>query len=133
MISGELGAYAIDLGQRPLPTDVIHSAKRCFVDGMAAIISGAVNPPATLMIEALVEELDHGGAQIIPSGRRAPVRTAALINGAAAHTMEVDDIYRDAVYHPGLFQACFFVNKQYHNGRCAIDREFYHCHYSRMI
>ena len=30
-----------------------------------------------------------------------PVRTAALINGAAAHTMEVDDIYRDAVYHPG--------------------------------
>ena len=101
MISGELGAYAIDLGERSLPNEVIHSAKRCFVDGMAAIISGAVNPPATLMIEALVEELDHGGAQIIPSGRRAPVRTAALINGAAAHTMEVDDIYRDAVYHPG--------------------------------
>ena len=91
MISGELGAYAIDLGERSLPNEVIHSAKRCFVDGMAAIISGAVNPPATLMIEALVEELDHGGAQIIPSGRRAPVRTAALINGAAAHTMEVDD------------------------------------------
>ena len=101
MISGELGAYAIDLGERSLPNEVIHSAKRCFVDGMAAIISGAVNPPATLMTEALVEELDHGGAQIIPSGRRAPVRTAALINGAAAHTMEVDDIYRDAVYHPG--------------------------------
>ena len=34
-------------------------------------------------------------------GRRASVRAAALINGAAAHTVEVDDIYRDGIYHPG--------------------------------
>jgi 2-methylcitrate dehydratase PrpD len=26
---------------------------------------------------------------------------AALINGAAAHATEVDDIYRDGIYHPG--------------------------------
>lgn len=25
----------------------------------------------------------------------------ALINGTAAHTVEVDDIYREAIYHPG--------------------------------
>ncbi|MGH8745675.1 MAG: MmgE/PrpD family protein, partial [Burkholderiales bacterium] len=34
-------------------------------------------------------------------GRRAAVRAAALINGAAAHTAEVDDIFRDGIYHPG--------------------------------
>ena len=101
MISGKLGAFAVDIRKRGLPSEVIHAAKRCFLDGMAAMICGAVNPPATLMTEALEEELDHGGAQIIPSGRHAPIRTAALINGAAAHAMEVDDIYRDAVYHPG--------------------------------
>ena len=28
-------------------------------------------------------------------------RTTALINGSAAHTVEVDDIYRDGIYHPG--------------------------------
>jgi len=28
-------------------------------------------------------------------------RTVALINGSAAHTVEVDDIYRDGIYHPG--------------------------------
>ena len=101
MIAGKLGAYAVELSTRPLSDDVLHAAKRCFVDGMAAMICGAVHPPATLMTEALSEELDHGGAQIVPSGRRGPVRTAALINGAAAHAMEVDDIFRDAVYHPG--------------------------------
>ena len=101
MIAGKLGAYAVELGTRPLSDDVLHAAKRCFLDGMAAMICGAVHPPATLITEALSEELDHGGAQIVPSGRRAPVRTAALVNGAAAHAMEVDDIFRDAVYHPG--------------------------------
>ena len=29
------------------------------------------------------------------------MRTAALINGTAAHTVEFDDIYREAIYHPG--------------------------------
>jgi len=29
------------------------------------------------------------------------VRAAALINGTAAHTVEVDDIFRDGIYHPG--------------------------------
>ncbi|MGB3291004.1 MAG: MmgE/PrpD family protein, partial [Burkholderiaceae bacterium] len=29
------------------------------------------------------------------------VRTAALINGAAAHVAELDDSFRDAMYHPG--------------------------------
>ena len=29
------------------------------------------------------------------------MRAAALINGSAAHTVEVDDIFRDGIYHPG--------------------------------
>ncbi|MDD9877327.1 MAG: MmgE/PrpD family protein [Magnetovibrio sp.] len=101
MIAGKLAAYAAGLGAAELPDDVVHAAKRCLIDGFAAMICGAPHPPATLMTDALADELDHGGAQIVPSGRRAPVRTAALINGAAAHAMEVDDIFRDAVYHPG--------------------------------
>src|SRR6266496_4997000 len=37
----------------------------------------------------------------ISLGRRATVRAAALINGSAAHSVEVDDIFRDGIYHPG--------------------------------
>jgi len=56
--------------------------------------------PATLLEKALAEELDRGEARLA-LGRKATVRAAALINGAAAHTTEVDDIYRDGIYHPG--------------------------------
>ena len=101
MIANELARYASSLIERELSAEVIHAAKRCVIDTFAAIICGAVHPPATLMIEALDEELDHGNSQLVPSRRLAPARTAALINGAAAHAMEVDDIFRDAIYHPG--------------------------------
>jgi 2-methylcitrate dehydratase PrpD len=94
--------YAAALGEAPLPAEVLHHARRCMLDWFAAAIPGGVEPPATLLAQAFAEELDHGGAALVPSGRRATARAAALINGAASHTIEFDDIFRDAIYHPGV-------------------------------
>src|SRR4051794_41769785 len=35
------------------------------------------------------------------AGQPSPLRHAALLNAAASHTVEFDDIFRDAGYHPG--------------------------------
>jgi 2-methylcitrate dehydratase PrpD len=59
-----------------------------------------VAPPATLLEKALAEELDRGEARLA-LGRKATARAAALINATAAHTAELDDIFRDGIYHPG--------------------------------
>ena len=101
MIAGGLANYAVRLIDQKLESNVLHAAKRCVLDTLAAAICGAGVAPVTNMIEALEEELDHGKSRLVPSGRLAPVRTAALINGTAAHAMEVDDIFRDGIYHPG--------------------------------
>lgn len=92
--------FASSLRHIPLESEVVHHAKRAIVDWYAALLPGAVEPPATLLEKALLEDLDRGGARLA-LGRSATVRTAALINGTAAHTVEVDDIYREAIYHPG--------------------------------
>lgn len=80
--------------------EVLHHAKRAVIDWHAALFPGAVVPPATLLEVALKEELDTGKA-FLALGRKATLRAAALINGSAAHTVEVDDIFRDGIYHPG--------------------------------
>ena len=85
---------------QPIPAEVLHHAKRAVIDWYAALLPGAVVAPAALLEKALAENLDRGGARLA-LGRKASVRTAALINATAAHTIEVDDIYRDAIYHPG--------------------------------
>ena len=94
------GAWAERYRAEAITPEVLHHAKRVVIDTYAAILSGAVVPPATLLEKALAEELDRGNARLA-LGRRATVRAAALINGAAAHTTEMDDIFRDGIYHPG--------------------------------
>jgi 2-methylcitrate dehydratase PrpD len=99
-VAQTLGAFGATLQHQTLPDDVLHHAKRALVDWHAALIPGSVCAPASLLETALAEDLDRGKAWLA-SGRAATSRSAALINGTAAHTVEVDDIYREAIYHPG--------------------------------
>lgn len=93
--------YAVNEQTRPLPEEVRHHAKRALIDWFAALLPGARIEPATRLFRALADELGHGKAVVYGTNQRAPLRTAALLNGAASHTIEFDDIFRDAVYHPG--------------------------------
>jgi 2-methylcitrate dehydratase PrpD len=93
-------AFGAGFAVRPLTPDLRRHALRAVIDWYAALLPGAVMPPATLLERALAEELGRGRARLA-LGRAAGARAAALVNGTAAHSAEVDDIFRDAIYHPG--------------------------------
>src|SRR5579871_1814023 len=93
--------YAVAEQTSTLSDAVRHAAKRAIIDFFSALLPGGVVAPATMLIEAFDEQIGHGRAILYPSGKRAPAPVAALINGAASHTVEFDDIFRDAIYHPG--------------------------------
>jgi 2-methylcitrate dehydratase PrpD len=97
-----LGLWAESYRKQPISPEVLHHAKRVVVDWYAALFPGAVTPPATMLEKSFAEELDQERYKArLALGRRATLRAAALINAAAAHTAEVDDIFRDGIYHPG--------------------------------
>lgn len=100
MLLRTIADYAVAEQTAKLRPEVIHHAKRAVIDWYASLLPGSRVAPAVLLEQALAEELDHGRARLA-SGRRATLRAAALINGAASHSVEFDDIYRDAGYHPG--------------------------------
>jgi len=83
-------AWAEAFRAQPIPPQVAHHARRALIDWHAALLPGSIVAPATLLKKALAEEYARGYP-----------RTLALIDGTAAHTVEVDDIYRDGIYHPG--------------------------------
>jgi 2-methylcitrate dehydratase PrpD len=93
--------YAVAAQTAPLSDAVRHAAKRAIIDWFSALLPGGVVAPATLLIEAFDEQVGNGRAVLYPSAKRAPAPVAALINGTASHTVEFDDIFRDAIYHPG--------------------------------
>ena len=92
--------FAVGYRNTAMSADVTHHAKRAVIDWYAAALPGAVLAPATSLERALSDEVGHGRARLM-MGAPATVRAAALINGTAAHIVEVDDIYREAIYHPG--------------------------------
>ena len=87
----------------PLSAEIAHAAKRCVIDWFACVIPGGATPVAAALTRSLGESGDSGGrSMLFPSGRRVGARSAALVNGAASHVLEFDDIYREAIYHPGV-------------------------------
>ena len=80
--------WAVSYREKALEKEVIHHARRAVIDWHAALYPGMVVAPATLLEKAFAGE------------SRSP-RLKALIEGTAAHTVEVDDIFRDGIYHPG--------------------------------
>ena len=80
------GAFGAQPSEQALNEQVLHHAKRAVVDWYAALLPGAVEAPATLLEQAYAEDLGRGRAQLA-LGQPAVARTAALINGTAAHTV----------------------------------------------
>ncbi|MDD9205539.1 MmgE/PrpD family protein, partial [Georgenia sp. 10Sc9-8] len=93
--------WAVRRREQKLERDIAHHATRVVVDWFAAATVGSVLRPSTLLRAALEPELGIGPSSLLPDGRRVPTRAAALCNGTAAHAAELDDIFRDGLYHPG--------------------------------
>ena len=96
-----LADHAASWRDRPLPPEVAHHARRALIDWFAALLPGCSRPPATLLANAMAAERGPGRAICYVDGMAGPLRYAALLNATASHTVEFDDIFRDAGYHPG--------------------------------
>ena len=100
MLIHDIADYAAAEQTRPLPDEVFRWAKRAVIDWCAATAPGSVIQPASGLVRALSEDIGRGNARLFPSGTPATMRGAAVINAAASHTVEFDDIFRDAIFHP---------------------------------
>jgi 2-methylcitrate dehydratase PrpD len=97
----QICAYGAHDATRELPGEVIHHAKRVVVDWFAALYPGTRVSPAVNLVHAHAAELGVGRSSLPGFGTTAFAPLAAWINGSASHSVEFDDIFRDAVYHPG--------------------------------
>jgi 2-methylcitrate dehydratase PrpD len=101
MIVDEFAKYAQHEAGRALPADVIHHAKRALIDWFSALFPGIGVAPGPQLMRAHALELGQGRASLPGQRTTAFPATAAWINGSISHSVEFDDIFRDAVYHPG--------------------------------
>ncbi|SHI17100.1 MmgE/PrpD family protein [Pollutimonas bauzanensis] len=101
MLIEQLSAYGAQDARRRLPDAVMHHAKRAVLDWFGSLYPGTRVAPCLQLMRAHRSELGVGNSSLPGNGATAFAATAAWINGSASHAVEFDDIFRDAVYHPG--------------------------------
>lgn len=121
--SAMLAAFAADLTAGAVPGPVFDRAVDLFVDWVGSALSGRGQAPTAAM-EALAAEMGpaDGGAEMLTSRRTTSPLFAALVNGAASHISEQDDVHNGSVFHPGavVFPAALAIAQQ----RGASGRDF---------
>lgn len=101
MVIDQLAEYARQECARALPDAVAHHAKRAVIDWFSALFPGIGEAPGPQLMRAHADEIGHGRSSLPGQRQSAFAATAAWINGSISHAVEFDDIFRDAVYHPG--------------------------------
>ncbi|RLI77877.1 hypothetical protein DRP05_09000 [Archaeoglobales archaeon] len=84
-----------------LPKDIVHKTKLHIIDTIGAIFAGSETPLCILLKRYASNSEKLRESTIIASGLKTSSPTAALINGVAAHSLEIDDGHRYCGCHPG--------------------------------
>lgn len=84
-----------------VPDEVVEKTKDLFLDWMASALAGkGAAPVQSLDRYARAAGPDAGPSQILCNRRRTTPYFAALVNGAASHAVEQDDVHNGSVFHP---------------------------------
>jgi 2-methylcitrate dehydratase PrpD len=97
-----LAEWARALRYEELPDDVRTLVRQCLMDYLACTLAGAKEELTEIL---LAEMLEHGGAPVatvIGHAERLPVLSAALVNGAASHALDFDDVNMAMTGHPSV-------------------------------
>jgi 2-methylcitrate dehydratase PrpD len=99
-VTAELAKKAAQLAWRDLPEDLLERTKQCLLDWFAVTVPGAQEELTDILVREAMEDGAKGPASLV--GRREKVlpSTAALINGAASHALDYDDVNFAMGGHP---------------------------------
>lgn len=96
----KLVSFVQETSYRKLPRQVIHQAKRCFLDLIGVSLGGARQPVAQILIKTMRETGGKPEATVLAHGFKTSILNASLINGAMAHALDFDDTHIGSIIHP---------------------------------
>ncbi len=96
-----LAAFLAGLRYEAIPAAVVARCQDLFLDWAGCALAGKGRHP-TPLFQAYARRMGPagGGAQVLVDGRRTSAYFAALVNGAASHLVEQDDLHNGSVLHP---------------------------------
>jgi 2-methylcitrate dehydratase PrpD len=95
-----LASRAAGTRYEALPPEVRQVARQCVLDFFAVALAGAAEPLVRILLDDAVAEGGAPAATVIGHEPRLPPLAATLVNGAASHALDYDDVNLAMPGHP---------------------------------
>jgi 2-methylcitrate dehydratase PrpD len=102
VISKTLSDFISEIQYDDIPPDIVQLAKMCFLDWLGYTTGASDSETAHIFLDIARELGGYPDATIIPYGDKTSTLNATLVNAALSHFLELDDIHKKAMYHPGV-------------------------------
>jgi 2-methylcitrate dehydratase PrpD len=99
-VTSEIAQRASVLGFNDLPDDLIERTKQCLLDWFAVTLAGAQDELTDILIQETLEDGGRGPASLVGRSEKVTPSAATLINGAASHALDYDDVNFAMGGHP---------------------------------
>ena len=97
-----LAKFASNVNYEDLPPDVVDRAKYFCLDFAGVTLNGSTTDSAKAVVRALDDVGRSGPSTIVGTNKQALPEYAAMANGIAFHSIEMDDVNNEASLHPGV-------------------------------
>ena len=97
-----LAHYFTNLYYEAMPVAVADKAKENLIDTLAGAIPGVTLPDVSGMVKVCKQYDSQDSCILWVTNQRASIFTAPLLNGTAAHALEMDDFHPQAKCHMGI-------------------------------
>lgn len=98
-VTARLAALAATLELTDVPDDAKRIARLALMDWYAVAWAGADEGPVALLRQLAEQDGGKPDAALIHTGLRVPAAQAALVNGAAGHVLDFDDVQNEIPGH----------------------------------
>ena len=97
-----LAAHAHALTFEAIPGEIRAWARQCILDYTGCALAGASDELTEILLAELREQGGNETATVFGHAGRLPAASAALVNGAAAHALDFDDVNLAMPGHPSV-------------------------------
>ncbi len=118
-----LSNFLAGVSYSDLDSDTVTYAKHLFLDWLASAFAGSDSFPVKTLLQVAKESGNSGNSSVIPDKSVLNPLWAGFVNAASSHIVEMDDLHRSSILHPGspIISAVFaFAEDNSLSGRDVI-------------
>ena len=101
-VTALLADFCRNIRFESLPAEAVECARQCLLDWLGVTLAGSNEPLARMLREDALLDAGASQASLLGTGERVTAKQAALVNGAASHALDFDDVVLAMSGHPSV-------------------------------